>query len=103
MGSLAVAGVTGIAFLVTTVHLCYRRLWKIVAVQMIAIGYFAFGAWCVYEVRIRKVSTKDAILISQNMTFSLDSLYHWIICSVYLKAAYVMPYLFNSKLYKNDA
>lgn len=36
------------------------------------------------------------------MSFSFDSLFHWIICSIYLKAAYVMPYLFNLKLYTNN-
>jgi hypothetical protein len=100
--SFGLSALVCLAYIVSVIYLSCRRLWKIVIVQLIGIGYFAFGTWALYETQYRKQDVRLTRLISQNLSFSFDSLFHWITCSVYLKAAYVMPYLFNLKMYTNN-
>lgn len=40
--------------------------------------------------------------MAENLAFGFDCLFHWTICHVYLKAALVLPYLFNRKLYSDN-
>ena len=40
--------------------------------------------------------------ISQSLSYSFDNLFHWIACFIYLKAALVLPYLFNKNFYTDN-
>lgn len=40
---------------------------------------------------------------TQSVSYSFDNLFHWIACFIYLKAALVLPYLFDKNFYTDNA
>ena len=36
---------------------------------------------------------------TQSISYSFDNLFHWIACFIYIKAAVVLPYLFDKNFY----
>ena len=40
---------------------------------------------------------------TQSVSYSFDNLFHWIACFIYLKAALVMPNLFDKNFYTDNA
>ena len=42
-------------------------------------------------------------MVTQSVSYSFDNLFHWIACFIYLKAALVLPYLFDKNFYTDNA
>jgi hypothetical protein len=42
-------------------------------------------------------------VVTQSVSYSFDNLFHWIACFIYLKAALVLPYLFDKNFYTDNA
>ena len=42
-------------------------------------------------------------MATQSVSYSFDNLFHWIACFIYLKAALVLPFLFDKNFYTDNA
>lgn len=62
-----------------------------------------FGAWAVWDKHFSKDSNETVSTITQSVSYSFDNLFHWIACFIYLKAALVLPYLFDKNFYSDNA
>lgn len=63
-----------------------------------------FGAWAVWDKHFSKDTSNVAVsTITQSVSYSFDNLFHWIACFIYLKAALVLPYLFDKNFYSDNA
>lgn len=78
-----------------------QRNWRIISVQLIGFGYLAFGAWAVWNKKT--CGNIEEATVAQSISYSFDNLFHWIACFIYLKAAIVMPYLFDKNFYTDNA
>lgn len=68
--------------------------------QTIGLCYFAFGGWAVTNQWGKNSIQIEAV--AQTISYSFDNWFHWITCFIYLKAAYVLPYLFDVNLYTDN-
>jgi hypothetical protein len=63
-----------------------------------------FGAWAVWDKHFSKDTLNETVsTITQSVSYSFDNLFHWIACFIYLKAALVLPYLFDKNFYSDNA
>ena len=92
-----------LAFSASLIYLLFCRQqknYKIIGVQVIGYGYLVFGAVAL----INNYTGTDSVVstTSQSISYSFDNLFHWISCFIYLKAALVLPYLFDNKFYSDN-